>query len=72
MTARIMEDCLGGDLYSQLKEKVKNNKINLEFDFGNLLPVIFTFVVVITHIEGHNQENNRTAKYKNCTVHFQL
>ncbi|EKC71891.1 hypothetical protein LEA_07025, partial [human gut metagenome] len=34
MTARIMEDCLGGDLYSQLKEKVKNNKINLEFDFG--------------------------------------
>ncbi len=24
----------GGDLYSQLKEKVKNNKINLEFDFG--------------------------------------
>ena len=29
-----MEDCLGGDLYSQLKEKVKNNKINLEFDFG--------------------------------------
>ena len=24
----------GGGLYSQLKEKVKNNKINLEFDFG--------------------------------------
>ena len=26
MTARIMEDCLGGDLYSQLKEKVKTTK----------------------------------------------
>lgn len=40
MTARIMEDCLGGDLYSQLKEKVKNNKINLEFDFGKGIPTI--------------------------------
>lgn len=34
MLVRIMEDCLGDGLYSLLKEKVKNNKINLEFDFG--------------------------------------
>lgn len=34
MITRIMEDCLGDDLYNLLKEKVKNKKINLEFDFG--------------------------------------
>lgn len=34
MITRIMEDCLGGDLYNLLKEEVKNKKINLEFDFG--------------------------------------
>lgn len=34
MITRIMEDCLGGDLYNLLKEEVKNKKVNLEFDFG--------------------------------------
>lgn len=34
MMTRIMEDCLGGNLYNLLREELKNRKINIEFDFG--------------------------------------
>lgn len=42
MIKRIREDCLGESLYDSLKNQVKNNKINLEFDFGKGYSYNFT------------------------------
>ena len=57
MIKRIREDCLGDDLYNQLKEKFKDNKINLEFDFGK--GYSYNFIDSTLHVGLEELESNK-------------